>query len=104
MRAEHKLPDAYELDDSQQKKSKNTSEKNTLLQIPCFIKVEKNKYKAAAFEVILYVFRRKAAVDSQRLENNESMSQVKVASPQQLWTLYLLTATDWTVLIVTVSK
>lgn len=84
LRAEHKLPDAYELDDSQQKKSKNTLEKNTLLQIPCFIKVEKNKYKAAAFEVILYVFRRKAAVDSQRLENNESMSQVKVASPQQL--------------------
>lgn len=67
MRAEHKLPDAYELDDSQQKKSKNTSEKNTLLQIPCFIKVEKNKYKAAALEVIFYVFRRKAAVDSQRL-------------------------------------
>lgn len=33
MRAEHKLPDAYELDDSQQKKSKNTLEKNTLLQI-----------------------------------------------------------------------
>lgn len=84
LRAEHKLPDAYELDDSQQKKSKNTSEENTLLQIPCFIKVEKNKYKAADFEVIFHVFRRKAAVDSQRLENNESMSQVKVASPQQL--------------------
>lgn len=83
LRAEHKLPDAYELDDSQQKKSKNTSEKNTLLHIPCFIKVEKNKYKAADFEVILYVFRRKAAVDSW-LENNESMSQVKVASSQQL--------------------
>lgn len=33
MRAEHKLPDAYELDDSQQKKSKNTLQKNTLLQI-----------------------------------------------------------------------
>lgn len=84
MRAEHKLPDAYELDDSQQKKSKNTLEKNTLLQIPCFIKVEKNKYKAAALEVIFYVFSRKAAVDSERLQNNESMSQVKVASPQQL--------------------
>lgn len=88
---------------SAEEEQKHLREEHTFANTFNFIKVEKNKYKAAALEVIFYVCRRKAAVDSQRLENNESMSQVKVASPEQLWTLYLLTATDWTVLIVKVN-
>lgn len=88
---------------SAEEEQKHLREEHTFANTFNFIKVEKNKYKAAALEVIFYVCRRKAAVDSQRLENNESMSQVKVASPEQLWTLYFLTATDWTVLIVKVN-